>query len=75
MSVSESRYSISESRYSISDTVSVSEYSNRIFMMSLSNRIISNMVDTTVFGSKSGQKYENNHDISDIRSYSIRFHP
>ena len=29
-----------------SDTVSASEYSNRIFMMSISNRIISDIVDT-----------------------------
>jgi len=35
--------SVSESGYSISDTVS--EYSNRIFMMSISNRILSGMVD------------------------------
>jgi hypothetical protein len=38
--------SVSESGYSISDTTSVSEYSNHIFMMSISNRILSGMVDT-----------------------------
>ena len=38
--------SISESGYSTSDTVSVSEYSNRIFMMSILNHILSDMVDT-----------------------------
>ena len=31
--------------YSISDTVSVSEYLNRIFMMSTSNPILSDMID------------------------------
>ena len=33
-------------RISNIDTVSVSEYSNRIFMMSISNRILSDIVDT-----------------------------
>ena len=33
-----------ESEYSTSDTVSVSEYLNRIFMMSISNSILSDMV-------------------------------
>jgi len=37
--------SVSESEYSTSDTVSVSEYLNRIFMMSTSNRILSDMID------------------------------
>jgi hypothetical protein len=32
--------------YSTSNTVSVSEYSNRIFLMSISNRILSGMVHT-----------------------------
>jgi len=34
-----------ESEYSTSDTVSVSEYLNRIFMMSTSNHILSDMID------------------------------
>jgi len=38
--------SVSESKYSICDTVSVSEYSNHIFMMSISNRILSDIVET-----------------------------
>jgi hypothetical protein len=38
--------SISESRYSTSDNVSISEYSNHIFIISISNRILSFMVDT-----------------------------
>ena len=38
--------SVSESGYSISDTISVSEYSNRIFIISISNRILSDIVDT-----------------------------
>ena len=37
--------SVSESKYSTSDTVSVSEYLNRIFMMSTSNHILSDMVE------------------------------
>jgi hypothetical protein len=37
---------ISENGYSTSDTVSISEYLNRIFMMLISNRILSGMVDT-----------------------------
>ena len=35
-----------KSGYPTSDTVSVSEYSNRIFIMSISNRILSDIVDT-----------------------------
>jgi hypothetical protein len=38
--------SVSESGYSTSDTVSVFKYSNCIFMMSISNHILSGMVDT-----------------------------
>jgi hypothetical protein len=38
--------SISESGYSTFDTVSVFEYSNHIIMMSISNHILSGMVDT-----------------------------
>jgi len=37
--------SVSKFEYSISDIVSVFEYLNRIFTMSTSNRILSNMVD------------------------------
>jgi len=37
--------SVSESECLISDTVFVSEYLNRIFMMSTSNRILSDIVD------------------------------
>jgi len=35
-----------ESGYPTSDTVSVFKYSNSIFMMSISNRIISDIIDT-----------------------------
>jgi len=35
---------VSESKYSISDTISVSEYLNRIFMMSTSNRILKSYI-------------------------------
>ena len=38
--------SIFKSGYLIFDTVSVFEYSNHIFMMSISNRILSGMIDT-----------------------------
>jgi hypothetical protein len=38
--------SVSESRYLTSDTVFVSEYLNHIFMMSISNRILSGIFDT-----------------------------
>jgi len=41
----DSDLSVSESEYSTSDTVSVSEYLNRIFVMSTSNHILSDMVD------------------------------
>jgi len=37
--------SVSESECLTSDTVSVSEYLNRIFMMSTSNHILSDMID------------------------------
>ena len=37
--------SVSESEYLTSDTVSVFEYLNRIFMMSTSNPILSDMID------------------------------
>jgi hypothetical protein len=37
--------SVSESECSISDTVSVSEYLSHIFMMSTSNRILSDIVN------------------------------
>ena len=39
-------YSSPDIQHPTSDTVSVSEYSNRIFMMSISNRILSDIVDT-----------------------------
>jgi hypothetical protein len=44
-------------------------------MMSISNRILSDIFILSVFESESGHKYENKHDISDIRPYPIRFHP
>jgi hypothetical protein len=44
-------------------------------MMSISNRILSGIFILSVFESESGHKYENKYDISDIRPYSIRFHP
>jgi hypothetical protein len=44
-------------------------------MMSISNRILSGIFILSVFESESGHKYENKHDISDIRPYPIRFHP
>ena len=37
--------SVFESEYSISDSVSVLKYLNRIFMMSTSNPILSDMID------------------------------
>ena len=37
--------SVSESEYSTFDTVSVSEYLNRIFMMSTFNHVLSDMID------------------------------
>jgi len=37
--------SVFESEYSTSDTVLVSEYLNRIFIMSTSNRILSDMIE------------------------------
>ena len=43
--------------------------------MSTFNRILSDIVDIIRIESKSDQKYENKCDISDIRSYLIRFHP
>jgi hypothetical protein len=44
-------------------------------MMSIFNRILSVIFILSVFKSESGHKYENKYDISDIRSYPIRFHP
>ena len=37
--------SVSESECLTSDTISVSDYLNRIFMMSTSNHILSDMID------------------------------
>jgi hypothetical protein len=65
--------SVSEFKYSISDTVSISEYSNRIFMMSISNHILFGVVTLSVFESR--QKYKNKYNINDIRPYPIHFHP
>jgi hypothetical protein len=62
--------SVSESGYLTSDIVFVSEYLNHIFMMSISNRILSDIFILSVFESESGHKYENKYDISDIRPYS-----
>jgi len=58
---------VSESKYLTSDIVSVSEYLNRIFMMSISNRIPS----LSVFESEYRLKYKNKYNISDI--YPICF--
>jgi hypothetical protein len=44
---------VSESDYSTFDTVFVFEYSNCIFMMSISNHILSDMVAFSVFKSES----------------------
>jgi len=41
-----SRLFISKSEYSISDIISIFEYLNYIFMLSISNRILSGIVET-----------------------------
>jgi len=43
--------------------------------MSTFNRILSDIVDIIRIRIRIQQKNENKCDISDIRSYSIRFHP
>ena len=43
--------------------------------MSISNHILSDMIDIIRIRSESDQKYENKYDIGDIRPYPIRFHP
>jgi uncharacterized protein Veg len=44
-------------------------------MMSISNRILSGMVETIRIESESGQKYENKYNINVIRPYPIHFNP
>jgi hypothetical protein len=63
--------SISGSEYSTSDTVSISEYSNRVFMISISNRILSGMIDTIRIRIRIRTEIWK----QDIRPYPIRFHP
>jgi hypothetical protein len=69
---------VSEFGYSTSDTVSisVSKYSNGIFIVSTSNRILSGIVKIIRIRIRIKQKYENKCNISVIRScsYLIRFH-
>jgi hypothetical protein len=67
--------SVSESGYSTSDTVSVSEYPNHIFMMSISKYILSGIVDIIRIRIQIRTKYENKYDMSDMRPYPIGFHP
>jgi hypothetical protein len=62
-------FTVSESEYSTSDTVSISEYLNCIFMMSISNFILSDMVDI-IFIPIQINKY----NINDIYLYLIYFH-
>jgi hypothetical protein len=66
--------SVSESKYSTFDIVSVSEYLNRIFIISTSNRILSDIINIIYIKSKSNQKYKNKYDIDNIRSYPICFY-
>lgn len=51
--------SVFESGYSTSDTLSVSGYSNCMFMISMSNRILSDMLTLFIFEYESKKKYEN----------------
>ena len=61
-----SNLSISESEYSTSDTVSVSKYLNRMFMMSTSNLSYSTWLTLSVFESESDQKCKKTNIISVI---------